>query len=320
MHAYKYRLVCFVLSISISPVSAEAADVNAGLVSQGQTGLDSIPLAVTVVQTSDTPESTAGPEVPIGAEFTYEICFDHDGLNLTDLALVDALAPEVTFVRADGDGTYGHYDPLAHAYTWQDPPLVRPKTCLRLGVRLKPDVAAGTCVSNSVTIGTAQTPPETTVVAGNGSGSMVGYSVPPFAEPKIVHGGKQSMPMSYDNVRGSGYSATCKTFSAPADWTVDGANWLVVYLRGETANKPTTLYLSIYDASGHSAWTEPFDQAMVMRAAWTEWRIPIALFTALGVDMTAVKQLVIGAYDKPDAVGATGTLYIDDIRVIKVPQ
>jgi hypothetical protein len=45
--------------------------------------------------------------------------------------------------------------------------------------------------------------------------------------------------------------------------------------------------------------------------------MPIALFTSLGVDMTQVKQVRIGVYDKPDAPGATGTLYIDDIRVIK---
>ena len=40
----------------------------------------------------------------------------------------------------------------------------------------------------------------------------------------------------------------------------------------------------------------------------------------LDVDVSGVNPVAIGLYDNPDAGGATGTLYIDDIRVIKVPQ
>ena len=158
---------------------------------------------------------------------------------------------------------------------------------------------------------------EPTVVAGNGSGATVGYTTPPFAEQKIVHSGKQSMPMDYNNVDAPNYSAAQRTFTPAVDWTVNGATMLVVYLRGKTTNKPCTLYLSIDDASNHNAWSEPLDQAMVTRATWTEWRIPIASFTTLGVDMTRVKQVKIGLYDKPDAGGAIGTVYVDDIYVIR---
>ncbi len=161
---------------------------------------------------------------------------------------------------------------------------------------------------------------EPAVVAGNGSGATVGHAEPPFAERKIVHGGQQSMPMDYNNVDAPNYSATNRTFTPAMDWTVNGATDIVVYLRGKTTNKPATLYLSIHDASDHSAWTEPFDQAMVTRPKWTKWRIPVALFTALGVDMTRVRKVTIGVYDKPGAAGATGTLYIDDIQVIKVAE
>ncbi len=161
---------------------------------------------------------------------------------------------------------------------------------------------------------------EPTVVPGNGSGATVGYTEPPFAEQRIVHGGKQSMPMDYNNVKAPNDSAAQRTFAPTVDWTVNGATSLVVYLRGKTTNKPATLYLSIDDASGHNAWTEPWDQAMVTRSKWTEWRIPIALFATLGVDMTRVKQVKIGLYDKPDTGGASGTVYIDDIRVIKAPS
>jgi hypothetical protein len=160
---------------------------------------------------------------------------------------------------------------------------------------------------------------EPTVVPGNGSGATVGYTVPPFAEQKIVHGGTQSMPMDYNNIDAPNYSEARRTFSPPADWTVNGATSLVLYVRGQTTNKPATLYLSIYDASNHSAWTNAIDTMMVTTPKWNEWRIPIALFTTLGVDMTRVKQMRIGVSNDP-ATGGTGTLYIDDIRVIKVPQ
>lgn len=166
--------------------------------------------------------------------------------------------------------------------------------------------------------GFGYTEPE--VVAGNGSGATVGYKAPPFAEQKIVHGGLQSMPMDYNNVDAPNFSATQRSFSPPVDWTINGANWLTLYVRGKSTNKPATLYLAIDDASGHNAWTEPFDQAMVTRPAWTQWKVPVALFTALGVDMTRVKRLTIGLYDKPGAGGATGTLYIDDIQVIRIVE
>jgi hypothetical protein len=160
---------------------------------------------------------------------------------------------------------------------------------------------------------------EPTVVPGNGTGATVGASVPPFTEQKIVHSGRQSMPMDYNNIDPPNASAAQRTFSPPVDWTINGATTLVLYLRGKATNKPTTLYLSIYDASNKSAWTEPWDQAMVTRPSWTEWRIPIALFTNLGVDMTRVEQVKIGVYDEIGKGSATGTLYIDDIRVIKAP-
>jgi uncharacterized repeat protein (TIGR01451 family) len=102
------------------------------------------------------------PEIPIGGEFTYSICFDHDGYALTNVVVIDTLPPEVAFVRADDDGFSGHYDSQAHTYTWTEPPLsAGPQTCLRVVVRLKPDIAVGTIVHNAVTIDTAQTPPTT---------------------------------------------------------------------------------------------------------------------------------------------------------------
>ena len=66
----------------------------------------------------------------------------------------------------------------------------------------------------------------------NDTGSTVGYLDAPFAEQTIVHGGKQSMPLQYDNSTSPFYSEATRTFDAAQDWSGNGANTLVVYFQG----------------------------------------------------------------------------------------
>jgi hypothetical protein len=152
--------------------------------------------------------------------------------------------------------------------------------------------------------------------ADGSSGSRVGYLEPPFAERKTVHGGVQSMPMDYNNVNSPYESRTQRTFAPPVDWTVHDANMLVLHVRGRTTNQPATLYLAIDDASNHNARTISNDETMVTTAKWNEWRVPVELFSARGVDMTRVKKLTLGVYNGPGP-GGTGTLYFDDIYVMR---
>jgi hypothetical protein len=49
------------------------------------------------------------------------------------------------------------------------------------------------------------------------NGSIVGYSDPPFAEQSIIHGGRQSMPLFYDNSVGN--SEATLTLSDTRNWT-----------------------------------------------------------------------------------------------------
>jgi len=51
-------------------------------------------------------------------------------------------------------------------------------------------------------------------------------------ERTIIHSGKQSMPLYYNNMDSPFSQADC-TFSPPWDWTVDGASALTVYVYGE---------------------------------------------------------------------------------------
>jgi len=66
----------------------------------------------------------------------------------------------------------------------------------------------------------------------NNTGSTVGYVQAPFAEQKMIYGGKQSLPLEYNNVNAPFYSEAQRTFDTPQDWTADGADMLTVHLRG----------------------------------------------------------------------------------------
>jgi regulation of enolase protein 1 (concanavalin A-like superfamily) len=69
----------------------------------------------------------------------------------------------------------------------------------------------------------------------NSTGSTVGYVQAPFAERTILHGGKQSMPLDYNNTKSPFYSEAERTWDKPQDWTVNGADTLTLYFRGHPA-------------------------------------------------------------------------------------
>jgi len=164
-------------------------------------------------------------------------------------------------------------------------------------------------------------------VAGNGTGAVVGHDIwtvgSPYyggsiAETHIVHGGTQSMPMDYNNVNSPNYSETERTWTAPENWTVDGMNTLVLYVRGLAVNSPAPLYVAVQDKSNHIAVVTHPDAAVLTATQWVEWKIPLTVLSNGGVSVTAIKKMYIGVGDRntPKAGGA-GSLYIDDIRVIK---
>ena len=68
--------------------------------------------------------------------------------------------------------------------------------------------------------------------AGNGTGSTVGNDGPPYAERTIVHGGKQSMTLRYDDSKGPFVSEAVRTFDAAQDWTQDGVADLSLWFIG----------------------------------------------------------------------------------------
>jgi len=148
------------------------------------------------------------------------------------------------------------------------------------------------------------------------NGSLVGYEVSPFAERTNVRGGFQAMPLLYDNTEAA-YSATTRQWAGPQDWTRNGFDTLKIYIMGKTDNVADEMYITIEDEAGNSATMTQTDTSFMTAEAYSEWFIPIREFA--GVDVTKVVKFTVGVGNRVTASGATGMLFIDDIRVVLEP-
>jgi hypothetical protein len=135
------------------------------------------------------------------------------------------------------------------------------------------------------------------------NGSQVGYAEAPFAETTIIRGGRQSMPLSYDN-SGVAASEAERVFDASQDWTRAGISTLVVYFRGDPNNTTGKLYLKINGVKVVYGG----DVADLKAASWTAWSVNLA---SVNTNLTKVTKLAIGVDS-----GGQGILYIDDIRLL----
>ncbi|MHC4174577.1 MAG: LamG-like jellyroll fold domain-containing protein [Planctomycetota bacterium] len=138
------------------------------------------------------------------------------------------------------------------------------------------------------------------------NGSLVGYENPPFCEQTIVHGGKQSMPLSYSNTGGAAYSEAERTFAVPQNWTKAGAATFVLYFHGTEGNTGQ-LYVKVND----SKVLYGGDAGDIAKPEWNQWSIDLA---SLGAGLQNVTKLSIGI----DGNGANGTLYVDDIGLYRL--
>ncbi len=139
------------------------------------------------------------------------------------------------------------------------------------------------------------------------NGSLVGYENPPFAEQTIVHSGRQSMPLYYDN--SVGYSEATLTLTYPRDWTENGITTLTIWFRGDAANAAETLYVAL----NGSAVVNNDNPNAAQITTWTQWNIDLQAF---GVNLNNVNTIALGLGNKnnPQA-GGSGTMYFDDIRL-----
>jgi len=154
-----------------------------------------------------------------------------------------------------------------------------------------------------------------------GNGSIVGYleaRAGTFGERQTVHGGRQSMPLQYDNAGAPYLSETERAWATPQDWTANGVSVLTLHLKGKADNAAEPLTVGIEDSTGRAAFVVHSDSELPTRTTWREWKIPLSDFTDAGVDVTAVMKMYIGLGDRNTPVaGAGGLIFVDDIWVTR---
>ena len=134
----------------------------------------------------------------------------------------------------------------------------------------------------------------------NDTGSTVGYFEEPFAEQDIVHSGRQSMPLFYDNAGGVASEADLELAQ---NWTTNGIQGLSLYFHGDAENTAAQLYVKInntridYDGPATN----------LVRPGWQLWSIDLST----SGNVSNVNSLTIGI----EGAGATGVVFIDDIRL-----
>jgi hypothetical protein len=142
------------------------------------------------------------------------------------------------------------------------------------------------------------------------NGALVGNDLPPYAERGVVHGGGQSMPHLYDtNLK---IAEATLTLVSPRDWTAQGVTKLSLWFRGDAANAAERIFVALNGV----AVVSHDDPAATQIDGWTEWVIDLQAFA--GVNLTNVSTITIGFGTKGSpAVGGTGQMYFDDIRLIQ---
>ena len=157
------------------------------------------------------------------------------------------------------------------------------------------------------------------------SGSVVGHLEAPFAEQTIVHGGRQAMPLEYNNVNTPFYSEAQRTFDTPQDWTVNGADTLSLYFRGpavvaaQPGNGPAPLYVVVEDKAGRK---KTVIRTAIRRRPWQRLRQQVAdhrlSWLDLGRGRSGLDQENVHRNRQPASSPTPGTparRYIDDVGV-----
>jgi len=134
---------------------------------------------------------------------------------------------------------------------------------------------------------------------GNGTGSIVGNAMAPFAEKSIVLAGRQSLPFSYEG--NSETAADIADLPIGPDWTKGSPTTLVIWVRGDLANAAADqLYVKINN-------TKVMYGGDLSVPLWKQWSVDLA---ASGANLSSVNALTIGV----EASGQ-GMLYLDEIAL-----
>jgi hypothetical protein len=88
---------------------------------------------------------------------------------------------------------------------------------------------------------------------------------------------------------------------------------------GILSNAAEPLYVALSNATGAPAVVVNDDPGAATLDVWTEWVIDLQKFADLGVNLADIDSIAIGlgATGDPAAAGGSGTLFIDDIRLLR---
>ncbi|MBL7186880.1 MAG: LamG domain-containing protein [Phycisphaerae bacterium] len=92
---------------------------------------------------------------------------------------------------------------------------------------------------------------------------------------------------------------------------------------GIVSNAAEPLYVALSSSNGTTATVVHDDANASVTDVWTEWPIELSKFADLGVDLTNVDKIAIGLGTQGNTTvpGGSGTLFIDDIRLLRpAPQ
>jgi hypothetical protein len=137
------------------------------------------------------------------------------------------------------------------------------------------------------------------------NGSLIGYEYVPFGA-RIIHGGLQSLAMSFENSVGK--SEATLTLTDTRDWTVDGVNTLTVWFVGGASNPAENLYIVLNGI----ARVDHDNPDATKSTSWTPWNTDLQAFVDQGVDLGDVDSITIGL---SSLSGGAGFMFFDDIRL-----
>jgi len=135
----------------------------------------------------------------------------------------------------------------------------------------------------------------------------------PYVPQKIVREGDCSMTFHFDN--SVGFSEATRTFtSSMRDWTREDVVTLTLFYYGDSTNAPEPIYVAV---DGDTIVVNDDPNAALIEE-WTQWNIPLQIFTNQGVDLTDVNSMTIGFGNKADPlIGGSGFVFFDDIRLYR---
>jgi hypothetical protein len=86
-----------------------------------------------------------------------------------------------------------------------------------------------------------------------------------------------------------------------------------------TGNSPETFYVAVQDSSGKIKVISSPDPTLICLGDWVAWNIPLSQFSSAGVNLGAVKKIIVGVGDRSSPKsGSAGKLCIDDIRLTRL--